>query len=102
MRYNLKSMFLACYDNDGSAAGGDDGAAAAAAAAAAANAGGGAGGGAGDGGKPVTSQAELNAALKREKENFRKEREKQAKQLEDFQKANKLTEEQNQILAAQI
>jgi hypothetical protein len=97
MRYDLKSMFLACYENDDDTGSADDAAAAKAAADAAAAAA--AKGAASD---AVKTQEQLNAVLKREKENFRKEREKQAKQLEDFQRANKLSEEQNAALSAQI
>lgn len=87
---------LVCYE-EGDA--GDAGAAAAAAAAAAGT--GAVAGGAGDG-KPVTTQAELNTVLKQEKEKFRKEREKLAKQLEDASKLQGLSDEAKAGYESQI
>lgn len=49
----------------------------------------------------VTSQAELNNVLKREKEKFRKDREKLTKQLEDLRSAS-MSSEQKEALENQI
>lgn len=82
--------WYACYDGEGDA---DAAAAATAAAAAAAAA---------LENEKVTSQAELNAVLKREKEKFRKDREKLAAQLEEHKKNSQLTTEQKEALETQI
>ena len=50
----------------------------------------------------VTTQDQLNAVLKREKEKFRKEREKLVAQLEQHSQSTKLTTEQKDALEAQV
>lgn len=57
-------------------------------------------GGAGD--ETVKDQAQLNAVLKREKEKYRKDREKLTKQLEELQGNVRLTAEQKEALESQI
>jgi flagellar biosynthesis GTPase FlhF len=51
---------------------------------------------------PIKTQEQLNSVLKREKEKFRKDREKLAKQLEDHKNSARLTQEQKEALEAQI
>lgn len=50
----------------------------------------------------ITSQDQLNTVLKREKERFRKEREKLAVQLEQHSQSAKLTQEQKDSLEVQV
>lgn len=100
MRYDLQNLFLACYDNDGgtdggAGAGGND------AGGSAAGKSGGNDGGAGGGGD-VKNQAELNSALKREKEKYRQRDEQRAKELEDMKNTLRLTEEQKATFESQI
>ncbi len=97
------NLFVACYEGEGDGGAGQGGAGQGGAGAGGAGQGAGAGAGAGQGGdEQIRDQNHLNSVLKREKEKMKVEREKQAKQLEQFQQTAKLTEEQNATLTAQI
>lgn len=82
-------VFRACYDDVPPAAG-------------ATGATGAATGATGTDDPPVANQADLNAVLKREKEKFRKEREKLVQQLEQHSQSARLTTEQKDALEVQI
>lgn len=97
-----KNAWLAAYDDANDDAGGGAGGTGGGGAGGAN--GGGAGGGAGGAGGDdnIKDQNHLNAVLKREKEKFRAQQEKQAKQLEEFQRTARLTAEEKDALAQQI
>lgn len=91
MRQSLRKVWFACYEGEGGEGDAAAEAAAAAAAAAAATA-----------ADKVATQDQLNAVLKREKEKYRKEREKLVQQLEEHKSNVRLTTEQKEALETQI
>jgi flagellar biosynthesis GTPase FlhF len=89
----MRMPWFACYDDAADAAAAKAAADAVAAKAAA---------DAAEGDETVQNQDQLNSVLKREKEKFKKEREKLAKQLEDHKNTARLTQEQKDALEGQI